>query len=145
MLIPEADGRVTCIGTNDRDRESAVIGAGNGDHHGSLRFQLLPAGPGPGLDVRAERTVLRAGEQVQLHVFKAATDGGRKELTAVSTGTRYLTFAGNATVDSSVISVSDMGLASAAIAIGRFNYRTVIVFMRNADAVGWIVLKVVPR
>ena len=53
MLIPEPDGRVTCIGTSGRDRESAVIGALNGEHHGSLRFQLLPAGPGPGLEVTA--------------------------------------------------------------------------------------------
>jgi len=64
-------------------------------------------------------------------------------VTPISTGTRYLTFAGNAMVDSSVISVRDLGLASAVNAIGRFNYRTVIVFVRSGDALGWIVLKVV--
>ena len=143
VLIPEPDGRVTCIGTSDRDSESAVIGALNGGRRGSLRFQLLAAGPGPGLEVLADTTVLHEGEAVQLHAFRSSSDGSRKELTATSTGTRYLTFAGNAFVDSSVISVSDLGLASAVGSIGRFNYRTVIVFVRNGDAVGWIVLKVV--
>jgi hypothetical protein len=64
-------------------------------------------------------------------------------LTAISTGTRYLVFAGNAVPDSSVISLSDTGLASAVSSIGRYNYRTVIVFVRNEDAVGWIELKVI--
>ena len=143
MLIPEPDGRVTCIGTSGRDRESAVIGAGNGEHHGSLRFQVLPGGPGPGLEVTAETTVLPEGERVQLHVLGSSSEGGRRDLAPISTGTRYLTFAGNAIVDSNVISVSDLGLASAVSSIGRFNYRTVIVFVRNGDAVGWIVLRVV--
>jgi len=143
MLIPEPDGRVTCIGTSERDRESAVIGALNSEHHGSLRFQLLPAGPGPGLEVTADTTVLPEGERVQLRVFKSLPGGGRRDLTPISTGTRYLTLAGNAMVDSSVVSVSDLGLASAVNSIGRFNYRTVIVFVRNGDALGWIVLKVV--
>ena len=143
MLIPEPDGKVTCIGTGGRDRESAVIGVGNGEHHGHIRFHLLPPGPGPGLEVIAEKTVLHEGEKVQLRVFKPQADGGRKELTGVATGTRYLTFAGNATVDPSVINVNAAGLASATSSIGNYNYRTVIVFVRNEDSVGWIELKVV--
>ena len=85
--------------------------------------------------------MLPEGERVQLHVFKSLPDGGRRDLTPISTGTRYLTFAGNAMVDSSVIGVSELGLASTVNSIGRFNYRTVIVFVRNGDALGWTVLK----
>jgi hypothetical protein len=143
LLIPEPDGRVTCIGTGGKDRESAVIGAAVGERTGSIRFELLPAGPGPGLEVTADKSVLQEGEGVQLHVFKTSPAGGRRELSATSTGTRYLMFAGQAFPDPSVIGVSDTGLASAVGSIGSYNYRTVFVFVRNEDAVGWIELKVV--
>jgi hypothetical protein len=143
MLIPEPDGKVTCIGTNNRDRESSVIGVVNGEHHGHIRFQLQSAGPGPGLEVSAEKSVLHEGDRIQLHVFRSQPDGSRKELTDTSSGTRYLTFAGNALVDSSVVTISDTGLVSAASSIGSYNYRTVIVFVRNGDSVGWIELKIV--
>jgi hypothetical protein len=143
MLIPESDGKVTCIGTNGRDNESAVIGVGNAEHHGHIRFKLLRSGPGPGLEVIADKTVLHEAERVQLHVLKSLPDGSRKDLTLISSGARYLVFAGNGFSDSSVISVGDTGLASAVSSIGRYNYRTVIVFVRNEDAVGWIQLKVV--
>jgi hypothetical protein len=76
-------------------------------------------------------------------VFKPSLTAGRKELTATSTGTRYLIFAGQAFPDPSVIGVSDAGLASAVSSIGSYNYRTVFIFVRNEDAVGWIELKVV--
>ena len=143
VLIPEPDGRVTCIGTAGKDHESAVIGAANGEKTGSVRFDLLPAGPGPGLEVTADKSVLQEGERVQLHVFKSSPAGGRKEVTATSSGTRYLLFAGQAFPDPSVIGVSDTGLASAVSSIGSYNYRTVFVFVRNDDSVGWIELKVV--
>jgi len=143
VLIPELDGRVTCIGTGGKDHESAVIGAANGEKTGSLRFELLPAGPGPGLEVTAEKSVLQEGERVQLHVFKSSPAGVRRELAATSTGTRYLLFAGQAFPDPSVIVVSETGLASAVSSIGSYNYRTVFVFVRNEDSVGWIELKVV--
>ena len=143
VLIPELDGRVTCIGTGGKDHEAAVIGAANGEKTGSLRFELLPAGPGPGLEVTAEKSVLQEGERVQLHVFKSSPAGVRRELAATSTGTRYLLFAGQAFPDPSVIVVSETGLASAVSSIGSYNYRTVFVFVRNEDSVGWIELKVV--
>ena len=143
VLIPEPDGRVTCIGTAGKDHESAVIGATNGEKAGSVRFDLLPAGPGPGLEVTADKSVLQEGERVQLHVFKSSAAGFRKELTATSTGTRYLLFAGQAFPDPTVIGVSETGLASAVSSIGSYNYRTVFVFVRNEDSVGWIELKVV--
>ena len=143
VLIPELDGRVTCIGTAGKDHESAVIGAANGERTGSVRFDLLPAGPGPGLEITADKSVLQEGERVQLHVFKSSSAGRRRELTATSTGTRYLLFAGQAFPDPSVIGVSETGLASAVSSIGSYNYRTVFVFVRNEDSVGWIELKVV--
>ena len=143
LLIPELDGRVTCIGTAGKDHGSAVIGAANGERTGSVRFELLPAGPGPGLEVTADKSVLKEGEIVQLHVFKSSPAGGRRELTATSTGTRYLLFAGQAFPDPTVIGVSETGLASAVSSIGSYNYRTVVVFVRNEDSVGWIDLKVV--
>jgi hypothetical protein len=42
-----------------------------------------------------------------------------------------------------LIGVSETGLAPAVSSIGSYNYRTVFVFVRNADSVGWIDLKVV--
>jgi hypothetical protein len=144
MLIPETDGKATCIGTDNKDRESAVIGVVNGKLHGHIRFHLISPGPGPGLEVIAEKTELREGDRTQLHVFKVLPDGSRKELTDASSSTRYLTFAGGAMADSSVVSISNTGLVSAAGSIGSYNYRTVIVFVRNEDSVGWIQLKVVP-
>jgi len=144
MLIPEPDGKVTCIGAGDRQQESAVVGVGNRAHHGHLRFRLFSAGPGPSLDVVAENSQLREGEKTQLHVFRRPGDGSRKEITATSDGTHYLTFAGTATMDRSVIDISAAGLASAANTIGKYNYRTVTVFVRNGDSVGWVRLTVVP-
>ena len=57
-------------------------------------------------------------------------------------GGGYLAFTGYGVIDPSVIRISDTGLASAADSIGHYNYRTVIVFVRNGDSVGWIELKV---
>jgi hypothetical protein len=141
-LIPEADGRVTCIGTDGRDEESATIGFSTGGHHGSIRFKLFASGPGPGLEVVADRTTLREGDTTQLHVFKSQADAHREELTSVS-ATRYLTFTGNGVEDSGVISISGTGLASAPGSIGHFTRRNVTVFVRNGDSVGWIYMEVV--
>ena len=149
MLIPEPDGRVTCIGTGDRDEESAVIGAGNGIHHGHIRFKLLASGPGATLKVYVDKTTLREGESTQLHVVRLLPDGSSEDITRFNN--TYLTFAGNGSVDSSVVkvvtSVCDglCELVSAADSIGSYNYRTVIIFVRNGDSVGWIEMKVVHR
>src|SRR3990172_2155974 len=48
-LIPEPDGRVTCIGTDGKPEEIDIIGVKNGKLDGSIEFKLLPSGPGPGL------------------------------------------------------------------------------------------------
>ena len=140
MLIPEPDGRVTCIGTSGRNQESAIIGVRNGEHHGHIRLMLLALGSGPGLEVIVDKAILREGEKAQLHVFKSLPDGSRKEVTAASTGTRYLTFAGNAVADTSVVNISSTGLVLTTDSIGHFNYRTVVILVRNEDSVGWIVM-----
>jgi hypothetical protein len=142
MLIPEPDGRVTCIGLHEGNWDVATVAAQNGKFRAKARLKLVAGGPGPSLQIVADKTVLREGERVQLHVFKPLAGGSRKELTTAATGTRYLTFAGFGVIDSSVVSVSGSGLAAATASIGSYNYRTVIVFVRNADDVGWIELKV---
>jgi len=141
-LIPEPDGRVTCIGTDGKEQESAVIGVGNGPHHGHIRFELLPSSAKPLLEVSAGKTRLRAGETTQLRVFASQPGSARRELTATSTGTRYLTFPGHGRADPSVVRISDSGLASTVSSLGRYNHRTVIVFVRNGESTGWIELKV---
>jgi hypothetical protein len=141
-LIPEPDGRVTCIGTQGEDRKFAAIVVYNGNRHKKIFFELRIDGPGPSLEVVADKTVLRVGEQVQLHVYKSLPDGSRKDLTTTANGTRYLTFPGFGVVSQDVIRISQSGLASAADSIGGYNARTVIVFVRNADSVAWIQLRV---
>src|SRR5882672_6119767 len=44
-LVPEPDGRVTCVGTNGRENESAIISAASGSGRGWLRFHVTRAGP----------------------------------------------------------------------------------------------------
>ncbi len=141
-LIPEPDGRVTCIGTQGDDRTFAAIVIDNGNRHKKVFFDLRKDGPGPSLEVAADKTVLREGEQVQIHVYKLLPDGSRKDLTTTAHGTRYLTFPGFGVVSQDVINISQTGLASATSSIGSYSYRTVIVFVRNADSVGWIKLRV---
>jgi len=144
MLIPESDGRVTCVGTNEKPRESAIIGIRNGKLRGSISFDLLPAGPGPGLEVLADKVVLYEGGHTQLHVYKPSREGGHKDVTTASTGTVYLTLTGYGVQDPSVIQISDTGLVTVTDSIGDYTRRTVIVFVRNGDKVGWIELKVFP-
>ncbi len=143
MLIPERDGRVTCVGTRGKDQESAIIGVQNGNLYGSISFKLLPAGPGSSLEVVADKAVLSEGEQTQLHVYKPLPEGGIQDVTATLIGTRYLTFTGYGRIDPSVISITRTGGVSAPKSIGRYNRRTVIVFVRHANDVGWVQLKVV--
>ncbi len=146
MLIPEPDGRVTCIGTRRRAQGYAVIGVRNGKLKGWIRFKLLPAGPGPRLEVIADKAVLHEGEHTQLHVYKPLPDGGRQEVTATSTGTRYLTFPYFGRYDPSMfdVRINNKGLASAPASIGRLPRITQIVFVRNEESVGWTKLKVLP-
>lgn len=143
MLIPERDGRVTCVGTWGKAQESAIIGVQNGKRYGSISFTLLPAGPGPSLKVVADKAVLSEGEQTQLHVYKPLPGDVLQDVTATLMGTRYLTFTGYGRIDPSVISITGTGGVSAPKSIGRYNRRTVVVFVRHANDVGWVQLKVV--
>ncbi|HEU4391284.1 MAG TPA: hypothetical protein VFV34_26025 [Blastocatellia bacterium] len=143
MLIPEPDGRVTCIGTHGERWNVVTVAAQNGKLRRKARLRLLAAdAPGPGLEVVADKTELREGDKTQLHVFKPRSGANRRDLAAASTGTRYLTFAGYGFADPSVISISETGLASATDSIGHYNHRTVVVFLRNGNSVGWVELKV---
>jgi hypothetical protein len=144
MLVPEPDGRVTAVGTRGKPRESAIIGVQNGALQGSISFDLLPVGPGPRLQVVADSAVLREGEQTQLHVYKPVPNGTRKDVTATWSGTKYLIFTGSGRVNFNVVRINDSGLASAPASLGRYNWRAVMVFVRNGDDIGWIELKIVP-
>ena len=143
-LIPEPDGRVTCIGVYGRKWESTIISVKNNQLSASISFTLLPAGPGPGLEVVPDKSVLHVGGKTQIHVYRLLSDGGRREVTDTSTGTRYLIFPGHGRHDPSVISIDDSGLASATDSIGRYARRTVVVFVRNGNSVGWTKMKVLP-
>ncbi len=143
-LVPEPDGRVTCTGVFARKYKRASIGVRNGQFHDWVKFNLQPGGPGPGLEVVPDKSVLHVGGKTQIHVYKPLSDGGRREVTATSTGTRYLIFPGFGRHDPSVISIDDSGLASATDSIGRYARRTVVVFVRNGDSVGWTKMKVLP-
>ena len=113
MLVVEPDGRVTCIGTNGKSRESAWISATNGKSHGHLSFDLRPEGPGPTLDITIAPTGLPAlsddarsagtaccstpvpvRESQQLR-FKVQARGSGQDLTRSATGTRYTLFVGS--------------------------------------------------
>jgi hypothetical protein len=142
LLVPEPDGKVTCIGTHDENRKFATIAIYNGNRHNKISFDLRRDGVGPSLEVTADKTVLQEGQHVRLHVYKQLANGGRIDLTATAKGTRYLTFSGYGVASEDVINISEIGLASATKSIGKYHHRTVIVFVRNGESVGWIQLRV---
>ncbi len=144
MLVPESDGQVTCIGTRERPRESAIISAKNGLLFGSIRFKLIAGGPGPRLMVVADRLVLLEGERAQLRVYRPIKGAAPQEVTPTSAGTRYLIFPGSGRHDPSDLSIDDQGVTSAPTSIGRLTRLPVIVFVRNGELAGWIKLTVVP-
>ncbi len=142
-LIPEPDGRVTCIGTRGKQQESAIIGAGNGKLYGSIEFRLLRDGPGPSLEVIADKPVLNESEKTRLHVYKPLPNGGRQDVTATSTGTTYLILPDLTRYDP--VRIDDTGLVSAPDSVKPFRSIGVIFFVRNEDKVGWIEITVLPR
>src|SRR3989442_1809980 len=110
-LVVEPDGTVTCVGTYGRSRESAWIGALNGESKGHIAFELSPVGPGPTLDVGGVSSVqrpaspydkfgpccsiplfIREGEQVKYSV-RVISSG--QDVTSCATGTRYTLFYGS--------------------------------------------------
>jgi hypothetical protein len=147
MVVPEPDGRITCIWPYRGSEEYAVIVVRNGNRQGWIKFKILPGGPGPSLDVAADKTVLREGEQTQLHVYKPLPDGGRRDVTDTATGTRYLTFVTSGTYDPTLsrVPINDKGLARAPVSIWPIPRFSVIVFVRHGGAVGWVKLNVLRK
>ena len=115
MLIVEPDGRVTCVGTNGRPRESAWVSARDGTSHGHLSFDLSREGPGPTLELVpvsaplasppdnaqsaqgpccAPPLALKEGQQLR---FKVRARASGRDVTAAATGTRYTLFVGSGT------------------------------------------------
>jgi hypothetical protein len=141
-LVVEPDGQVTCVGTRGRPEESAIVGARNAGVSGSISFRLLSKGPGPSLEVTADKTVLREGEQTELRVYRRVPGGGREEVTAATSGTRYSSFSGESTLSTPVVSVNEAGVATAMKSLGRYNWLSALIFVRNGDDVGWIELRV---
>ena len=143
-LIPEPDGRVTCVGTSGKKRESAIIGVRNGNEHGSLSFELLADGPGPGLEVKADKPEFYEGEQIQLQVLEPLIGGEKRDVTNTSTGTRYLIYPEYARKGKRKLMLDRDGMVFAPSSIGRANWITSIIFVRNGEKVGWVKLKILP-
>ena len=144
-LVPEPDGRVTCVGTRGRPKESAIIGVKRGNKSDKVWFTLLAEGPGATLLVTADEVRLREGESVQLNVSHRSPDGADEDISAASTGIRYFTYPGYGYLDSSVISISDSGLARATDSIGNMRRRSVMILVRNGELVGWVALQVLGK
>ena len=143
MLVPEPDGRVTCVGTGDEPEESAIVGAENGRLHGSIRFRLFSNGPGPELEVVLEDEEIEEGGSTQIHVYRTGPSGEREEITDTSMSTRYLVFSGTGRANKDVVQVSDAGEISGPQSIGRYNFERVLIFVRNGESVGWAQLRIV--
>lgn len=67
-----------------------------------------------------------------------------KLITSRLSGTTYLVFGGNGIPEPDLISIDDRtGLITATKPLGRYNWRSAIVFIRNGQQVGWFELKLV--
>ena len=173
-LVPEPDGRVTCVGTNGREYESAIISAASGSRRGWLRFHVTRAGPGPSLafvtrgstspctEWPNERcTTVREGESVRFRIRKLGP--GSPDVTARSAGTQYLVFIGSGLandpapervigepwppkLNASSVRIDDVsGVIAAPDSIGTLNWLAVIIFARHNDSVGWLFLRIEHR
>jgi len=174
VLIPEPDGRVTCVGTNGRENESSIISAASGSRRGWVRFQVTRAGPGPSLDFVTESSispcpqwpigrcpVIREGESLP---FRLRGHGpNTPDVTARSAGTRYLVFIGSGlandpapqrvigeswppNLNAASVRIDDLrGVITAPDSIGALNGLAVIIFARNNDSVGWHFLRIEHR
>lgn len=163
MLMVEPDGTATCVGTHGKSSESAWILATNGNDHGHIAFDLQPFGPGPALEIVTEAArqnqpsqlccgvplvVLREGEQLKYKVIRHAAP--HEDLTLSST---YTLFFGSGLPNDAQPSVvtggpdyvssrnvrldREHGTITAPPSIGRLNWGTIIVFVRQGGLVGW--------
>lgn len=140
-LIPEPGGKVTCISTSNRPTDNAIITASFNSLSDKLEFDLRQKGPGPGLKVEVEKTILSAGERMKFSV-RSIKDG--RDLTARASGTSYLVFGGVGIPEPNLLAIDDaIGMMTAVGSLGQYNRRSVIIFVRNGDLVGWTELKLV--
>ena len=67
-----------------------------------------------------------------------------RDLTARASGTSYLVFGGVGIPEPNLLAIDDAtAVMTAAGSLGQYNRRSVIVFARNGDLVGWTELKIV--
>ena len=140
-LIPEPGGKVTCISTSNRPTDNAIITAFFSNFSDKLEFDLRQRGPGPSLKVEVEKAMLQEGERAKFSI-RSVKDG--RDLTARASGTSYLVFGGVGVPEENLLSIDDAtGSITAAGSLGQYNRRSVVVFVRNGDLVGWTELKLV--
>ena len=139
-LIPEGDGLVTCVGTDDQPTDRATITVFNGRLFSQIAFELRSQGPGPTLKIETNKTVMTEAEVQKFSVFGQ----NQAQLTARATGTRYVVFGGRGSAEKDLLFIDDQaGTITAESSLGRYNRRSVILFARNGDSVGWKELKLV--
>jgi hypothetical protein len=162
------------VGTNGREKESAIISATSGSRRGWLRFHVTRAGPGPSLEFVTENSmspcarwpngrcvVVHEGESVRFRLRERGT--GSPDVTARSAGTQYLVFIGSGlandpapqivigepwpqNLNAASVRIDDVsGVITAPESIGGLNWLAVIVFARNNDSVGWLFLQIEHR
>jgi hypothetical protein len=174
VLVPEPDGRLTCVGTAGRENESAIISAASGLRRGWRRFHVTRAGPGPTLDfvtrgsispcpqLSTERcTVMHEGDSIRFQVIRKRGRGA-PDVTARSAGTQYLVFVGSGlandpapqiiigepwppNLNAASIRIDDARGVITAPDIGSLNWFAVMILARNDDSVGWLFLQIEHR
>lgn len=140
-LIPEGNGKVTCVGTNNRESDSAIVSAHYGNVSDKVEFELHEQGPGPSLEIDLGKDVLQEGERTKFSV-RSRKDG--RVLTSRSSGTNYLIFGGKGIAEPDLLLIDDAsGTIAAAHSLGEYRWRSPILFVRNGNLVGWTTLKIV--
>jgi len=175
VLLPEFDGRVTCVGTNGKEYERAIVSAASGSRRGWRLFRVMREGPGPSLDFVTQGsvspcprwpveqcTVVHEGDSVPFRLIRKRGPG-TPDVTARAAGTRYLVFVGSGLADdpapqriigepwppklnAASVRIDDVnGVIAAPETIGGLNWFAVTVFARNYDSVGWLFLRIEHR
>src|SRR5579863_62965 len=133
-LIPEGDGLVTCVGTGSQPTDRATITVFNGRLFSQIAFELRSRGPGPTLKIETNKTVMTEAEVQKFSVIGQ----NQAQLTARATGTRYVVFGGRGSAEKDLLFIDDQaGTITAESSLGPYNRRSVILFARNGDSVGW--------
>jgi hypothetical protein len=139
MVVPQPDGQITCIGTQGKEFEATNIAAIHGNVRSRIRVHLQANGPGPTLEIVTKKTTLHEGESVHFRVV----DKNQADITRQSSGTRYLVFAGDGVPDHDVIQIDDEnGVLSALRNLGKYQFLSPIIFVRNGNLVGWTELRI---